>query len=33
MFVQLVGAGWPSPAVPNKTTVPRSEIIQSITLV
>jgi hypothetical protein len=33
MFAQLVGAGGPSPAVPNKMTVPRSEIIQTITLV
>lgn len=33
MFVQLVGSGGPSPAVPNKTTVPRSEVIQTITLV
>jgi hypothetical protein len=33
MFVQLVGAGGPSPAVPNKMTVPRSEVIQTITLV
>jgi hypothetical protein len=33
LFVQLVGATLPSPAIPNKMTVPRSEAIQTITLV
>jgi hypothetical protein len=33
MFAELIGFGGPSPAVPNKTTVPRSEVIQTITLV
>ncbi len=33
MFVQLVGFVGPSPVVPNKTTVPRSEVTQTITLV
>lgn len=33
MFAQLIGSGEPSPAVPNKMTVPRSEVMQTITLV
>ena len=33
MFAQLVGYSGLSPAIPNKTTVPRSEVMQSITLV